>query len=340
MQFWKDKNVFVTGPLGLLGPWLIEQLVADGASVVTLVRDQVPSSNFYTKGLHSKTIIVSGDLLDLSLLQRILNEYEIDSVFHLGAQAIVGCANRSPLSTFKSNIEGTWNLLEACRFSPWVQRIVVASSDKAYGQSPQLPYKEDMPLQGRYPYDVSKSCTDLLAQSYVHTYKLPLAITRCGNFFGGGDLHFNRLVPGTMRSIINGERPIIRSNGLLVRDYIYVEDVVAAYLLLAEKMDDPRIVGQAFNFSTDAPFTVIDLIDEMLNIAGRTDLKPIIENRATNEIENQHLCSEKARSLLGWQPRYGVVKGLEESFDWYRNFFDDSLKNVEKEAVALVKEMV
>jgi CDP-glucose 4,6-dehydratase len=325
-QYWKDKNVFITGGTGLLGPWLIKELLEQSTNVFALVRDNVPSSMFFLESLDKKINLISGDLLDRDLLFRILNEFDINTVFHLGAQAIVGMANRSPISTFRSNIEGTWNLLEACRLSPWVKKIVVASSDKAYGTHEKLPYNEDAALKGQHPYDVSKSCADLLAQSYFHTYGLPVCVTRCGNFFGGGDLHFNRIIPGTIKSILENQSPIIRSNGLFVRDYIYVKDVVDAYLTLAQKMDDQKIVGQAFNFSTDQPFTVLQIVDLILQLMGNKDLKPKVLNQANNEIPAQHLSSFKAKKMLGWQSRYGVERGLAQTIDWYKKSFKSNEK--------------
>jgi CDP-glucose 4,6-dehydratase len=318
---WSNRNVLVTGASGLLGSWLIQELLSLDANIIALVRDKIPESIFYSKGLDKKVETVHGDLLDIQFLKRVINESNVEIVFHLGAQAIVGIANRSPLSTFKSNIEGTWNVLEACRLSPWIKRIVVASSDKAYGKHKELPYKETAPLQGRYPYDVSKSCTDLIAQSYYHTYKLPVCITRCGNFFGGGDLHFNRIIPGTIKSIAENNRPIIRSNGLFIRDYIYVKDVVNAYITLAEQMDRKDVVGESFNFSTDTPLNVIEVVETLLSITNKTHLRPIIENNACNEIPEQHLSSEKARKLLNWKLKYGIDEGLKETAEWYKNYF-------------------
>jgi CDP-glucose 4,6-dehydratase len=315
--FWHNKRVLVTGANGLLGPWLIQDLINNGAHVVALVRDLIPQSLFHTTGLDKHVTICFGELEDLPVLQRVINEQNIDTVFHLGAQAIVGYANRSPLSTFTANITGTWNLLEACRLSPWVKRIVVASSDKAYGEHAKLPYNEDAPLQGKHPYDVSKSCADLITQSYIATYNLPVSITRCGNFFGGGDAHLNRLIPGTIASLMANKPPVIRSNGLFVRDYIYVKDVSAAYITLAEQMDNPAVIGQAFNFSTDLPFTTIEMVVKITNLMHKKDLKPIILNEATNEIPAQHLCSAKAKRLLGWQAQYGVEAGLAETIAWY-----------------------
>ncbi len=322
--FWQHRNVLVTGATGLLGPHLIQELLANNARIVALVRDFVPDSSFFTNNLDRAVTVVHGDLLDSDLIARCLNEFDIDTVFHLGAQAIVGYANRSPIATFRSNIEGTWKLLEACRLSPWVKHIIVASSDKAYGSHEILPYTEDAPLQGRHPYDVSKSCADLIAQSYFHTYKLPVCITRCGNFFGPGDLHLNRIVPGTIRSLINHQAPVIRSNGLFVRDYIYVKDVADAYMTLAEKMAPLQLFGHSFNFSTDEPFTVIEIVQHITKLMGIT-IDPIIENRATNEIPAQHLSSHKARTLLGWQPAYGVQKGLVEAIAWYKEYFRQDL---------------
>jgi CDP-glucose 4,6-dehydratase len=316
--FWHGKRVLVTGANGLLGPWLIKDLLACGASVVALVRDLMPQSLFHTTGQEQQITVCFGQLEDLDVLLRIINEQNIDTVFHLGAQAIVGYANRSPISTFTANITGTWNLLEACRLSPWVKRIIIASSDKAYGEHAVLPYNEEAPLQGRHPYDVSKSCADLLAQSYVATYNLPVCITRCGNFFGGGDAHLNRIVPGTITALLANQSPIIRSNGLFVRDYIYVKDVADAYRTLAEQMDNPAIVGQAFNFSTDLPFTTLELVEKIAMLMGKEALKPTILNQASNEIPAQHLCSAKAKRLLNWQAKYGVEAGLAETIAWYQ----------------------
>jgi len=268
--FWKDRNVFVTGCSGLLGSWLTKGLVDKGANVVGLIRDNVPKSYLYTSGYYDKITSVRGSLEDYPLLERTLNEYEIETVFHLGAQTIVTIANRNPLSTFESNIKGTWNMMEACRRSPLVKRIVVASSDKAYGDQEKLPYDENTPLEGRHPYDVSKSCADLICRAYYETYKLPVCVTRCGNFYGGGDLNFNRIVPDTIRSVLNGKAPVIRSDGTFIRDYFYVEDGVGAYMMLAEKMDDPKIHGEAFNFSNELQITVSEMVDKVLKVMRAT----------------------------------------------------------------------
>lgn len=321
MGYWKDKNVFVTGCTGLLGTHLCERLIGRGANTVGLVRDYVPRSRFFTEQLKQKMVMVHGFVEDYALLERAVNEYEIDTVFHLAAQTIVGIANKNPLSTFDANIRGTWNLLEACRRNPGVQRIIVASSDKAYGEHERLPYQEDAPLQGRYPYDVSKSCADLIAQMYSHTYDLPVCVTRCGNFYGPGDLNFNRLVPGTIRSALQGERPVIRSDGAYIRDYFYVKDGAEAYLFLAQKMDEIPIRGEAFNFSNELQITVIELVNKILGLMGCAHLQPVIKNEASKEIRRQCLSTEKAKKTLDWQPQYSLEQALLETVEWYRDQF-------------------
>jgi CDP-glucose 4,6-dehydratase len=315
---WRDRPVLVTGATGLLGGWLTRRLQENGAAVVCLVRDWVPQCELVRTGLLQSVTMVRGALQDRDLLERTLGEYEIETVFHLAAQTIVGIANRNPVSTFESNVGGTWNLLEACRRSPRVRAIVLASSDKAYGEQQKLPYSEDMPLQGRHPYDVSKSCADLIAQSYACSFDLPVAITRCGNFYGGGDLNWNRVVPGTIRSVIRGERPVIRSDGQYVRDYFYIEDGAAAYLLLAERlMCDPALRGQAFNFSNENQISVLDLVNLIVRKMG-SSLTPEIQNQAMNEIRHQYLSAERARRMLGWRPQFTLDEGLERTIAWYR----------------------
>ena len=317
-NFWRDRSVFVTGATGLLGGWLTKHLLDQGAAVTALVRDAVPQSEFERTKMRKRVNVVRGDLSKPALLERVIGEYEVETVFHLAAQTIVGIANRNPVSTFESNVRGTWNLLEACRRSPKVSAVVLASSDKAYGDQTVLPYTEDMPLQGRHPYDVSKSCADLIAQSYAHTFAVPVAITRCGNFYGGGDLNWNRVVPGTIRSVLRGERPIIRSDGKYVRDYFYIEDGAAAYMLLAERMTaDKKLVGSAFNFSNEAQITVTELVDAILKKMG-SKLKPEILNQASNEIRHQFLSAERARKMLQWSPKFTLDEGLERTIAWYK----------------------
>jgi CDP-glucose 4,6-dehydratase len=291
-----------------------------GAQVIALVRDWVPQSEVVRAGLLQKATVVRGDIRDRDTIERTLGEHAVTVVLHLAAQTIVGTANRNPVSTFESNIQGTWNVLEACRRSSLVKSVIIASSDKAYGDQKILPYNEETPLQGRHPYDVSKSCADLIAQTYAKTYNVPIAITRCGNFYGGGDLNWSRVVPGTIRSIIRGERPIIRSDGQFVRDYFYVEDGVAAYLLLAEQLSRrPELAGMGFNFSNEVQITVLDLVNRILRAMG-SDLMPDVRNEVSNEIRHQYLSAERARRLLDWSPRFSLDEGLERTIAWYRDF--------------------
>jgi len=320
VSHWLDRPTFVTGATGLLGPWLVKRLTQAGADVVCLIRDWIPDCELVRARLIEKVKVVRGDLCDQSLLERILGEYEIDTVFHLAAQTIVGIANNNPVSTFETNIRGTWALLEACRRSPTVRRILIASSDKAYGDQDELPYNEDTALEGRHPYDVSKSCADLIAKSYAVTFGLPVVVTRCGNFYGGGDLNWNRIVPGTIRSVLRNERPIIRSDGTFLRDYVYVEDGAAAYMLSAERMaQKPELHGEAFNFSNESPVSVLNLVEQIQNLMGSA-LEPVIQDRAKNEIRHLYLSATKAREQLGWKPLFTLDEGLRRTIDWYRTF--------------------
>lgn len=319
--FWRDRPVFVTGATGLVGGWVVRQLLAAGADVVALVRDWVPRSEMVSERLIDQVRVVRGDVRNQQTIERALGEYEIATVLHLAAQTTVQVANRNPVSTLDTNIRGTWALLEACRRTPTVQQIVIASSDKAYGDQEVLPYKEDAPVMGRHPYDVSKSCADLLAQMYAKSYQLPVAVTRCGNFFGGGDLNWNRLVPGTIRSVVRGERPVIRSDGQFTRDYLYVEDGAWAYLLLAEQMAaKPELRGEVFNFSYECRMTVLDLVTRLLDAMGST-FQPDVRNETSNEIRDQYLDAAKARTMLGWTPAFTFDEGLRATVDWYKEYF-------------------
>ena len=321
--FWQDRPTLVTGATGLVGGWLVKSLVDAGADVVCLVRDWVPDCELVRSGTLDKVKIVRGDVVDQAMLERALGEYEIDTVIHLAAQTIVGIANRNPVSTFEANIQGTWCLLEACRRSPKVKQIVIASSDKAYGDQDILPYDETTPLQGQHPYDVSKSCADLISYTYAKSYDLPVTITRCGNFYGGGDLNWNRIVPGTIRSVLRGQAPTIRSDGSFVRDYFYVEDGAAAYMLLAEQMAaNPNLKGEAFNFSNELQVTVLELTQKILDVMG-SDLKPDVRNEASNEIKHQYLSAAKARRMLDWEPLYTLDGALEKTIQWYTEFLTE-----------------
>ena len=317
---WHDRPVFVTGATGLLGGWLVRRLVEEGASVTALVRDWVPQSTLLTADWLKKVTIVRGDVRDQVVLERSLGEYEIDTVFHLAAQTIVGVANRNPVSTLDTNVRGTWALLEAARRSPLTKAVIIASSDKAYGDHEELPYDEDAALQGEHPYDVSKSCADLIAKMYAVTFGVPVAVTRCGNFYGGGDLNWNRLIPGTIRSALKNERPVIRSDGTLIRDYFYVEDGAAAYMQLAQALHArPELRGEAFNFSNELQVDVLTLTKKILE-RMKSPLEPDVRAEARNEIQHQWLSAAKARRMLGWAPQFTLDEGLERTIAWYRDF--------------------
>jgi CDP-glucose 4,6-dehydratase len=319
--FWKGKRVFVTGATGLMGGWLVKALLRENVEVVALVRDQAPKSMLVAEGILPRIAVVSGDLESLPTMQRAIAEYEPHTVFHLAAQPLVGVAKKDPVGTLRANVMGTWNVLEACRLSGG-SNVVVASSDKAYGASENLPYRETHPLQGRYPYDVSKSCTDLIAQMYAATYGLKTAIARCGNLFGGGDLNFSRTIPGVIKATLDGEPFVIRSDGKFVRDFLYVKDAAESYLTLGERLaEDASVSGEAFNFSIGERLTVLDIVNMTLRIMGRTDLTPVIQNIASSEIREQYLDASKARTMLGWEPKYAMEQAIEETVAWYREHF-------------------
>ena len=319
-SYWQDKRVFVTGCSGFLGSWMVQTLVDRGASVVGLVRDHVPQSMLFRSGTADQIRIVNGELNDIALLERVLAEYEVEIIFHLAAQTIVGIANRSPLSTFETNIRGTWHLLEAARRATGVSGIVVASSEKAYGEPQALPFVEEHQLHGRHPYDVSKSCVDLIAQSYATTYRLPVAVTRFSNLYGGGDLNWNRLIPGTILSVLRGKPPLIRSDGTFKRDYVYVEDAVSAYLTLAERAGGPEICGQAFNFGLGRPVTALEIVQTIIDVSEHPNLQPVILNEVKHEIRDEYLSPQKAHDMLGWQPQETLSSGLSRTMEWYREY--------------------
>lgn len=318
---WKGRKVLITGASGFLGGWLVKDLHARGAEITALIRDHSPRCMLITEGWLEHISAVNGSLNDPDLLRRTICEYEIETIFHLAAQTLVGVAKKDPVGTLESNVRGTWNLLEAARQTGAVQQIVVASSDKAYGTSHHLPYRETDPLHGEYPYDVSKSCTDLICRMYALTYGLPVVVTRCGNLYGGGDLNFSRTVPGVIWATLNDEPFRIRSDGKFIRDFLYVRDAADAYILLAEHMrEDPSLIGEGFNFCLEIKLTVLEIANKVLEMMGRTDLQPIIENIATSEVREQYMVADKARDRLGWQPKYGFDKGMIETIEWYTHF--------------------
>jgi CDP-glucose 4,6-dehydratase len=319
--FWKSRSVFVTGATGFMGGWLVKALIDRGADVVALVRDSNPRSMFMRDRLNEHAVTVNGCVEDENVVRRALAEYSVDTVFHLAAQPLVSVAKADPTDTLRVNVQGTWTVLEACRQLK-VRHVLVASSDKAYGASPNLPYLESHPLEGRYPYDVSKSCADLLSRMYAETYQLPVCISRFGNLFGGGDLNFSRTIPGLIRATLNDEPFVIRSDGKFIRDFLYVKDAAHAYLHLAEKLAAGAIKpGEAFNLSLEIRMTVLEVVELGLKLMGRTDLKPVIQNIASAEIREQTLSAAKARRELGWEPAYSMEKALQETIDWYRDFF-------------------
>ena len=318
---WSKRRVLVTGATGMVGSWVTRELVSRNAFVVALVADTDPNSELIRSGVIDQVTVVNGRLENYDDVERSINNHEIDTVIHLGAQPIVGAADRAPRHTFESNIQGTWNVLDACRtLNPLVKRIVVASSDKAYGTQPVLPYTEDMSLSGDHPYEVSKSCTDLISTTYARTYGLPVTIARCGNIYGGGDLNWNRIVPGMFRALIRNEVPVLRSDGTFIRDYLHVDDIVNAYLTLADRSDDPDLAGEAFNFSDESPITVMQIFEAMRDVAGTPDVKPKILNAAQAEIKDQYLDASKARNVLGWKTSLSLHDGLTKTYEWYRSF--------------------
>ncbi len=324
MSYWRDKRVLVTGATGIVGSWLIKELLNRRAFVAALVLDSDPQSELFRSGDIHRVAVVNGRLEEIADIERAINVYEIETVMHLGAQTIVPVAHRNPVATFETNIRGTYHLLEACRRqSSLIRQVLIASSDKAYGEQPSLPYTEDMPLSARHPYDVSKACVEHLALAYHHSYGLPVAISRCGNIYGGGDLNWSRIVPGTIRSLLRGEQPVLRSDGTFLRDYLYVKDAAKAYLCLGEAASDPALHGEVFNFGPGAPVSVIDVVSKIQKLIGREDLAPRILNSAAGEIRNQYLSSEKARSRLQWTCEYDLDRGLSETIAWYRSFLED-----------------
>ncbi len=324
MADWSDRNVFVTGGTGFIGSWLVERLLDEGADVTVLVRDWPAMSKMTDDDdIVGNVNVVSGDVTGYDTVLRTLNEYRVDTVFHLAAQTIVGTGHASPRSTLETNIRGTWTVLDAVRAAEGVDRVVVASSDKAYDPDNSLPFEEDMELAADDPYGVSKSAADLVAQSFHETYGLPLTITRAANCYGGGDFNFSRLIPGTIRSVYRDERPIIRSDGTYVRDYLYVEDMVTAFLTLADQLDDDAVAGEAFNVGNDDPKTVLEVVEAVLDVMD-SDLEPVIQDEAGGEVKEQTVAGDKIREMTGWTAEHTFREGLQKTVDWYTAYFDDT----------------
>ena len=318
-EFWKDRNVLITGATGLLGSELTSNLLKQGSNVTVIIRDTSAKSRLFLENIYKRANIANGDVGDFNFVSRVISEYEVDTIFHLAAQTVVRIGNNSPLSTFDSNIKGTWSVLEAARIQQrHVRAIVVASSDKAYGSNKNLPYDENTPLKGLHPYDVSKSCADLIAQTYWNTYKLPVSITRCGNLFGPGDLNVSRIVPGTIISIMNGKRPVIRSSGKFIRNYFYAKDAVSGYLTLAQNIEKSQ--GEAFNLGTVNRFSVIEITNLILKLM-KSKLKPVILDQASNEILDQYLDIGKIEQVFGWKAKYSINLALKETINWYEKYF-------------------
>lgn len=307
-SFWNNRTAFITGATGFIGAHVARKLVEAGSRVVCLQRDGVRANSLDLFDLRRRVTVINGSVEDFALIERILNEYEVEAVFHLAAQAIVGAANRSPISTFETNIRGTYSLLEGCRQSPLIKSVVVASSDKAYGAQQNLPYTEDYPLHGLFPYDASKACTDILARSYAHTYKTPVVVSRFANIYGPGDMNLSRVIPGTIVSVLRDQPPVIRSDGTPIREFVYVDDVANGYLLLAEKIDG--VIGEAFNFGAGEQVTMRDLVERIIKLSGK-NLKPnvLLQKKIEREIDAQYLSSEKIEKRLGWRAKMISMRG-------------------------------
>jgi CDP-glucose 4,6-dehydratase len=331
-SFWQHRRVLVTGANGFVGSWLCQRLVGEGAQVVALIRDQIPGSNFHRLRLESQVNEVWGTLSDFELVWRTVSEYQVEYCFHLAAQAVVRVANQSPLSTFESNIRGTWNLLEALRLSKTIQGAVVASSDKAYGPCRDLPYREEYPLNPLYPYDTSKACADLLARSYFHTFGLPVTVTRFANIYGGGDLNFSRIIPDSIRAVLMGQDPVILSDGTPERDFVFVDDAVDLYLEVAQRLASGEVAGEVFNGGNNRPVKIIRLVEKIIELSGQKRLKPDIRGKNVGhaEIDRQWLDATKARELLGWKPNVSLEEGLSRTIDWYREYLELKAPRIHK----------
>jgi CDP-glucose 4,6-dehydratase len=319
-RFWDGRSVFVTGCSGFLGGWLARALLDHGARVSGLVRGAAAARPLYADGLADRVSTVTGSIGDLTLLCDALAEHDVEVVFHLAAQAITSAARRDPIGTLDTNIRGTWNVLEASRRSGSVKAFVLASSVKVYGAQPSLPFSEDAPLNGCQPYDASKIGAELISSTYHRAYELPVVITRCGNLYGGGDLHWDRIVPGTIRAASEGRRPVVRGGGTPLRDYLYVEDAIDAFLRLAQVAREPAIAGQAFNIGTGASSSELEMTEQILRAMDREDLKPEVLPASPHAIIHQSLATDKLRAATGWTATRELEDGLARTVAWYRDY--------------------
>jgi CDP-glucose 4,6-dehydratase len=320
-KFWKGKRVFVTGHEGFLGSNLTKRLITYGAEITGLDIEIKRKQTIFSVSDYRNIESIKGNISKRELVNKIIDKCKPEILFHLAAEAIVGRCNDDPVNAFKSNIEGTWNILDKCRGNRYIKAIVIASSDKAYGSHEKLPYKEDAALIGNHPYDVSKSCADLIAYTYFHTYRLPVGTTRCGNIYGPGDFNYSRIVPDAIRSALNNKMFFIRSDGEFTRDYVFVQDIVNGYLRLAEQMNKMSLKGESFNFSDENPMKVMDFVKMIYEIAGKNPNFKVL-NKAKYEIKHQYLCSQKARKMLGWKPEYSLSEGIRQTIEWYKQYYD------------------
>ncbi len=322
-----DRALLVTGGQGFLGSWLVDRLLQEGALVIVPQRPAREGSRFARERLEERCELVQLDLLDLRSVLRTLDEHEVELVFHLGAQTVVGEASRSPLPTFQTNVRGTYNLLEACRIGRLKgaeRRVVVASSSHVYGGQGNLEYSEQIDLRPSRPYDVSKACVDMIARCYAATYELPVGVTRLTNVYGGGDQNWSRLVPDAARALARDERPVIRSDGTAERDWLYVEDAVEVYLAVARSLEDPGLWGRAWNAGLGELVSVLELVQKLIAVSGK-ELEPDVQDQGQGqgEVDQRYLDSTAIREQLGWRPQWGLEEGLGEAYRWYEQVLSD-----------------
>lgn len=327
---WKESRVFITGVDGFVGSHLAKRFLSLGASVGGVLHKPVQEgeSGLLVWGIADRVKTYIGDIANERFVEYALNDFNPHWIFHLAAQSIVTKAQRSPFLTYETNIKGTYSLLCSASILKELQGIILASSDKAYGESSELPYTEKTPLRGGSIYDTSKACGDLIASSAAKSFDLQLCITRCANIYGPGDLHFSRIVPDTVKAVVKGEHPVIRGSGLHERDFIYVDDAIAAYVFLAEYMQKNKVRGEGFNIGNEKSFRIADLVQMILDIGDSEGKKVIILGKETPaEITKQSMDATKARTYLGWNPQVPLAEGLKRTIDWYRGYFARKEKN-------------